>query len=232
MQLYRQDIDGWNNIQTSGIPLFKFSETQPTGYVLYDTIEQINTSLNYPKILVLNDIEYYCDFKYTRDRIKDKFTKWNDHTTQEKIIFCGLKIGSDDDRNNFIGLTNSKMLSIKYSYNATTIARGNRAKFLVSEVWSRLTDIDAKNVAHAGRDAFVSYLTFGFEGSIAGDPDGLYDFIYGIAGSRYAGIGIMDMVLEDQPIGSTKQEFCDYLTDIFLYGKRLDLPLAKALELI
>jgi len=236
--LYRENIENWTSINDSGIPTFKFSNSIPNGYVPYDSILEIFSAIEYCKILIIDNIEYYCDYKFIRDRIKDKFTEWNNHSIQEKSIFCQLKIGSETERIEFLEsiyptqgfIINQKMM-LNYAYKATTISRGNRVKLAFNEIWCRLNPDDAKIIASKGSESVIAYTTFGSDGTINNDMDGIYDFIYGISGTKYENNGILQQNLISEPIGYTQLEFCNFLFNLAITGEYLNLQMAQAIGL-
>ena len=238
-KLYRENITNWTSIENSGIPNFKFSNSIPNGYVLYDSILEIFSAIEYCKILIIDSTEYYCDYKFIRDRIKDKLTSWNNHSTQEKSIFCQLKIGTELERVGFLEsiystqgfITHQKMM-INYAYQTTAVSRTNRAKFVFNEIWCRLNMHDAKVLALKGTESIIAYTTLGFDGTINDDPEGVYDFIYGIAGTKYENDGILQQTLITEPIGYTQLEFCNHLFNLTIKGEYLNLQLAQLMGLI
>lgn len=240
-KLYRKDIANWVSIQHSGIPDFLFSETVPEGFVEFDTIENIYAAFEYAKILRKNGIDYFADFKFKRDRIKDKFLGWSSHSNSEKLIFCNLKIGSDDDRIAYMdsiygsgnGFKVIQNLTAVYAYKATTQSRGIRSSFAYNEIWSRLDVDDARDIGIKGKDAFLNYTQLGFDGTINNDPASVYDFIYGVVGTVYENAGIKHKPYTRLPRGfNTIDEFCDFLNNIVVNGECLNLNLAKTLNLI
>ena len=156
------------------------------------------------------------------------------------MIFCKLKIGTKAERRAFMdnlhpgqGFEIIKNLTSEYAYKATGISRNIRAQFVFNEVWSRLTDDDAKvKVANKGKGVFQDYKELGFDGTVNGDPEGVYDFIFGTLGTSFENDGILQQTFSSIEGFSNNTDFANFLKDIIIDGKFLDLKLAKLMKLV
>jgi hypothetical protein len=65
---------------------------------------------------------------------------------------------------------------------------------------------------------YHKYLLFGREGTVEGDPEGLFDYIDSRVGTSYENTGLKNKSIS--PSGfATVSDFADYLLDIIKYGK-------------
>lgn len=240
MNLYIENTY-WNNFvdfYTSGIPTkisenghrILFSDENINGYTNINTIVNIHKFIDYIKIVKLEDIEYYCDYKFCRDQIKALFTTWGNHTNEEKMIFCVHHIGNEADRVAFLGSDTLELLNSQYANKATSISRKNRVKFVYPKFWAALP-VEAKNLVPSLLNALLQYQSVGLDGTINGDPPSIYDYILGTTGTPYEGVGLIDQDIN--LIGYIdKQDFCNHLVDMLIYGKYLNHNLAFEMGLL
>lgn len=238
MKLYKQDIQDWINIEKSGIPSFMFSDVLPDGFVEFDSIENIDIAINngidhLVKKLQINGQIYYCDYKFGRDHLKTKYSgTWSDYNDTEKYIFCKHNIGAKADRIAYLGLNNIKKLMQIYSYKATYISRNNRAIFAYNEVYNRILDATAKEIAKDAQQPFMRYKELGLDGLISNDPASINDYIQSTTGTEYENSGLKNKTIISIEGFANKDDFCDYLTDITIHGKYLNYEIAEMLKLV
>lgn len=237
MKLYRQDIQNWNNIPQDGIPDFIFSDVPVSGYIEFDSIEDINIALgdenSYVKKVNIEGVTYYCDYKFGRDHLKTKYTGvWNNHTTTEQYIFCKHKIGDKEDRINCFDFETIEKLTMLYSYRATHISRKLRSTFVYNEVYNRISDDDAKQIGKEAQSPFLRYKELGLDGIINGDPASINDYIHGTTGTEYETVNLKSKNISNIEGFTNIDDFCDYLTNILIHGKYMSYKLAEILNLV
>lgn len=204
------------DIQTSGIRKHIFIESIIDGFENITSIENIHNFAKYASILLDNE-EYLCGYKFYRNRIKDLVTNFDELTDSQKYICCIHKIGTETQRREFLNDFNLyTQLCSEYAQKVSD-CRNYRAKLAQMQVWVRLGEVNAFSIISESKDVFLAYVTFGLEGTICGDPEGITDYIYGTQGTSFEGIGLINKIFV--PIFGTLQELCDLLYNILIEGK-------------
>ncbi len=230
---YYDDFISFEENGNPDISILKFSDAAISGFENISNIIAINKFIDFIKAVSINGVDYYCDYKFCRDRIKDLFVSWGECTLEEKFILCKHNIGDKSDRIALIGFNNYQLSMVNYGNKATTISRGNRIPFVKSEVWSRL-DIDkAREIAEESEKVLYLYQENGIEGTLYDSgQEGIDDYIYGRAGTSFEGDGILQKSLGTIEGFSTNQDFCDYLKGITIDGEKMNLSLASEMNLL
>ncbi len=219
--LYREDIPNWQSIENDGIPNLIFSDVEIEGYIPFDTIMQIYSVINYVGSLYYKGHYYIADFKFIRDEIKNKFILWDEHSVEEKDIFCELMIGAYPERVLYKGQSLIESLSLKYSEKVKDV-RQNRLDYFKIFLYRYLDSYFAKSIINDSKNIFNSYIR-GIEGTFKNDPVGIYDFIDSkVSNIYYQGIGIRGRELNFIK-NITQDNFCDMLINTTINGIGIEL---------
>ncbi len=225
MNLYREDILNWTSIQESGYPQFKFSETVPNGYVLYDSISDIYSIMNCStcKTMLYDGKEYTnCDYKFIRNQIKIRYntTGFANLNLDEKIIVSKLCIATVEERN--MVLTTEQQVDLGQLFNqSATESRMLRASKAIQEMQQRLKRADALQIVTDvtdGKQLFNNYINFGLEGTLEEDYGSyLFDYILSRPGSDYETTGVRKYNFDI--IGfNNMTDFSEYIIQILKTG--------------
>ena len=223
MLLYRKKIDGWDtftNEQVSGVFPYLAADVNPDENEWADITSITNWHLYGSKL--------GKDYKWWRDKIKELVNTLGSGdvdagfvlcTADEKLILTEHKIGSHANRVATVGFINAVNLGLQYNGRASAV-RNTRLGIAHGLVHNYLPD-DAKTLFDsswsAAHKVSVSYVFFGIEGTLIGDPVGMSDWIYGTAGQEFAGIGLLQKPWTPEN-GLTMQQLCDAAWDVIHNG--------------
>lgn len=191
----------------SGFPeksVYIFSGSTPSDYTDITSIENLDQ----------HGFSSGKDYKFVRDEIKLLFTTWSAHTSDEQLVFCKHKIGTQEDRNSRVGVGNAILLSLQYDGNMVDV-RQTRLGYAKTEIHSRLPN-DSGDILDTARDSILDYLIFGREGTVQGDNEGVTDYLNSVVGSGYETTGLS--VQSYTPIGMSLTDLIAKVEDIILNG--------------
>lgn len=205
----REDIAGYVDEATNGVPEYKIEETVSSGFVDITTIENVHS------------FWHRCpgvDYKRARDIIKllvdgaGGFTSLSD---TQKNIACIHKLGTFDERITFIGhVVNLQYMKV-YNLN-TAICRDSRLFEAELQVRNELPD-NHKDILGEARTAILDYKFFAVEGTPNNDLEGILDYIWGTAGTTWDAAGLFQKAWVPETM--SLNDLCSLMNDIVSSGK-------------
>lgn len=202
------DNGGWTASQLSGNAALQISDTEPsTDYADVSTIENW---ANYGHLIK--------DYKYIRSRIAGLVVSigWSSLSTTEKEIASEYFAVGQTERNEVH--TIEEQVTNGTAYHKESVAcRQMRLDRAVSEVYNCLTDTDAETViSDVTGGLSEAYVHFGREGTLEGDPEGLFDYIEARSGTSYVLTGLAAKGFT--PTQGTLQDLVDDIMAILQNG--------------
>ncbi len=194
------DLEKWDDDLLSGNKPFICSESVESGYV------DISNIVNWSKF----GINTGRDYKFVRNEIKIlviaiagvDFTNWNNLTENEKIIAseyfcapysCRILMHTLQEQHVFAKIFND----------SATQSRKDRFDHAISIIRTKLTWDDTQEVVDEmmeqyekpttrkfNRNLANNYIYYGREGTVEGDPLGLFDYIEARVGTYYETLGL------------------------------------------
>lgn len=163
------------------------------------------------------------DYKFVRDQIKQMVVDLGSGDedagflllpVEGKLVCCEHKIGSHALREAVVGTSNLVLFGLQY-HKQVTEARQVRAAYVTSILWNRLPNNAQEvleEVISLQDNMFITYVFFGREGTVEGDPEGITDWLYGRAGTSFENTGLLQK--NWTPSGMTMEELVDTIYDI------------------
>lgn len=161
------------------------------------------------------------DYKYVRNKMITYITNAGGFTnlnTVEKEIavryFCVVK----SDRDTVYTTAQQIQLGKVYYLNSVT-SRQARMTAAMMEIYNKLSKTDADVVLDDVVDNLldVKYATYGREGTLEGDPEGLFDYIEARSGTAYVSTGLAAKGYT--PTDGTLQDLVDACMNILKSGE-------------
>lgn len=151
--------------------------------------------LNFTEITTITNLHKYgmkngYDYKAVRSQIQIVATTvgfTNLSLTEKKLAskwFAVLK----EDRDTVHSIE-EQIVNGKEFYQQSVISRQNRLDRIISEVYTRLSTIEINELIDDTLDISVYYVSRGREGTVEGDPEGLYDYIESRTGTTWDSVG-------------------------------------------
>jgi hypothetical protein len=210
MYFYREDILGFIDEETNGVPLYKISDNPvEAGFVDITSIENLH---NFGKRVVGHDYKCIRDFLGTLVEDSGGFAAQNDTI---KYICCIHKLGTHNEMKTFLGSQQALIALMKvYKYN-TSISRESRAFEAEVTVRNELPN-NHKELLTDVRDIFINYLIYGVEGIDKGDNEGLLDYLIAKVGTSWEGLGLINKAWTPETMTIT--ELSNFLYNIIDKG--------------
>jgi len=204
------DISVYGYHDLNGNEEFLISDTVPEGYT------DISSIVNWSKYSKL----VKKDYKTIRKEIYISMLTaggWANLSTEEKEI-CSKYFIVDASLRTEVHTVDEQIINGLTHHNESIKARNCRYTSAILEVYNRLTKIESDEIltsirAHA---LDTEYITYGREGTLEGDPEGILDFIESRIGTSYENTGMSSM--EYIPAGMTMQELVDRCKVIIVDG--------------
>lgn len=95
-------------------------------------------------------------------------------------------------------------------------ARTRRAQRVTSEIYNRFVKADADVILNYTKDLALTYVNYGREGTISGDPEALYDYFLATSGTSYESTGLL--VQSFTPYDSSVSGVVDTIMGILISG--------------
>jgi len=151
----------------------------------------------------------------------DEEAGFDDLSTPNKLICCEHEVGSHDQWVAIVGGSNVVALAMQFggksywcrAYRANNAMSVLKSNFSFDEIQSMETEAIDHNI-------YDSYLVHGRYGSVIGEGDGVYDWIYGTAGTKFDGVGLINKGWTPSQEASL-QDVCDKVIDQLVYGNQL-----------
>ena len=175
--------------------------------------------------------ENYVDYKKARAALGTELTirgGFSNLSTLEKKIASRWFLCVKSDRDTVHTFDEQVTNGYFWHINAR-ISRNNRLDVAIIEVYNRLDSADADNVIddlweiflkingkQYTRSLAMNYINFGREGTVEGNPEGLFDYILARVGTSFELTGLKAKAIT--PIHGTLDELCDKIIDILKNG--------------
>jgi len=178
------EISGWKPSETFVYPYLKVSTSIEVGYKDFSSITNW---------YVYGD-KTERDYKFIRDRIIELFQSigWTNLTLEEKQICSQYFAVPKSNRNEIYTIEEQIELGSTYNRNSIESRKLRSGKASV-EIRNRLIKSESNeildDVFNVSSNMFNTYIENGREGTIEGDPEGLFDYIESRIGTSFEGIG-------------------------------------------
>lgn len=148
----------------------------------------------------------------------DEAGRFLELSDDEKDAACNFQIGPQEKRIAFVGLSEILKRNLNYS-NLTYDSRLKRSGAAITNLVTHLPSNYKEALKEiVDNQTFYKYIQFGLEGTVEGDPESLFDYILGRAGTSFDGIGLRQKPWT--PInGLTMEQLTDLLITILKDGE-------------
>ena len=216
-------VEGWVDEETSGKAKYKFNDVVEAGWEDVTSIEEVYA--NWWKCPGI-------DFKRARDLVSSLVTDTGGFaslTSPQKDIACKYKIGAFADRVAHCGHPTNLTYMRAYNKN-TRICREQRQ--VESEIIARNElPSNHKDYFDESKEVYYNYFFFAVEGIPNNDLEGILDYIWGTAGTTWAGAGLLNKAWTPETMNLN--DLCSHLNDILSGGKYFfTMPDGKNWEII
>lgn len=146
------------------------------------------------QIIIVNTIslwddygfQYGYDYKAVRKEIKNLYLSqgWDNLPDNEKKICCHFFVNTQAERDNIYSF-NEQVEQGKKFYEQTVKAREKRLDLAITEVYNRFNWQDINSIIDMTVELNQLYLKYGREGTLEGNPVGLFDYVRATPGTIY-----------------------------------------------
>jgi hypothetical protein len=161
----------------------------------------------------------FKDYKFVRKQIQilAYMTGFDNLKDPQKIIAAEWFAVVKEDRDKVLTLEEQIIAGINFNDMSIT-SRTERLNKTMAEIYSRLSWSDANEVINDVETykTKATYISYGREGTIKGDPEGMYDYIMSTVGTTWEGIGFISKGFTVE--GMTMTELADKFLSILENG--------------
>lgn len=159
------------------------------------------------------------DYKFVRYQIMiiAATIGWSNLTASEKEIAVKWFAVGKTERDEI--LTLDEQITQGYIHHRKSVeSRKNRAEAVMVELYNRLTWLEVTSIINDIESSGLlnAYINFGKEGTLSGDPEGIYDYLNAEANTSFANTGLL--AKNYTPTGITLPDLVTKIMDILKNG--------------
>lgn len=201
------NVESYDNVQLNGNIPIVIATSLPDNY------EDISSIRNWWKY----GTNLNKDYKFIRREIMNMVSSvgWLNITPEEKIIAATIFAVGKTERAVIFNIEDQILNGIIFHKQSvkSRVTRENRA---VSEIYNRLTPGDQADLLNDISNLIDIYVKFGIEGTLEGDPEGLFDYLESRSNTSYATTGLLSKNYSVE--GMTINQLSNTLIDILKNG--------------
>lgn len=206
MKIYVED-----NENIPAIKILPNDSIAPVGYTENTSIENLDN----------HAMKKGYDYKAVREQIKIVAATigFQNLSIIEKELACRWFAVLKSDRDTVHSML-EQIKNGKLFHEASTVCRGDRLSSVISEIYNRLQSSEINELIDDTSDLTDKYINRGREGTLEGDPEGLFDYIEARAGTYWDVFGSNPGLKGKNwtPIGKTLDIFVNDLIYILKNG--------------
>lgn len=221
------ELSSWSVDDLGGNVPFKISDTVDTGYADISSIE------NYDEFGACTGKDYKyirsCMKEFMLSIVHEDFSRWNDLSLNEKKVAIKYLVSEIPVylTTQVYSIPELRVIGLEFHKNSLN-CRDTRFNVCCGELFSRLSVNDANDIINdmdscydaGGREYCLllgtKYIRYGREGTVEGDPEGLFDYLEARTGTSFETWGLAAKSIT--PNYGTLQDCVDSLMDILKNG--------------